>query len=109
MQRDLLTFLFTTFNLLRLMSYAPQLLSNARDDNRASAISFSCWMIWIGANATTALYAWVTLADERLALINAFNTACCVAVVLLTAYKRFRAPSRTRSMERSTQTGPLES
>ncbi len=109
MQRDLLTFLFTTFNLLRLMSYAPQLVSIIRDDNQASAISFSCWMIWIGANATTALYAWITPADERLALINAFNTACCVAVVLITAYKRLFAPSRTRPMERTTRTTSLES
>lgn len=109
MQRDLLTFLFTAFNLLRLMSCAPQLLSIVRDDNRLGSISFSCWMIWIGANATTALYAWVTLADERLALINAFNTACCVAVVLLTAYRRLRSASHARTVERTTRTGSLES
>lgn len=109
MQRDLLTFLFTAFNLLRLMSYAPQILSIARDENGATAISFSCWMIWIGANATTALYAWEALADERLALINAFNTVCCVVVVLLTAYKRVRAASRATAIERTTPAGSVES
>jgi hypothetical protein len=54
----------------------------------ATAISFSCWFMWIGANASTALYAWAKLGDLNLALISSFNAVCCAAVLLLACYRR---------------------
>lgn len=86
---DLISIGFGAFNLLRLASYFPQLVAIARDCNGATAISFSSWSIWVGANAMTALYAWINIGDVNLAAISAFNAACCVAVVLLTGWKRF--------------------
>lgn len=95
---DIIAIAFGAFNLLRLASYFPQIAAVARDQHGATAISLSCWSIWIGANGTTALYAWVNLGDMTLALISAFNAACCTAVFGLAVYKRAALRfQRTRS------------
>jgi hypothetical protein len=85
---DLVAAAFGLFNVLRLASYFPQLVAVARDQNGATAISFSCWSIWIGANAATAVYAWINLRDVPLAVVSAFNGICCGAVLTLALYKR---------------------
>ena len=89
---DLIALAFNVFNFLRLASYFPQIVAVARDRQGATAISFSCWTIWIGANASTSVYAWVKLGDANLAFIGAFNAACCLTVLLLAVYKRLVAP-----------------
>jgi hypothetical protein len=95
---DVLGLTFGFFNILRLVSYFPQIVAVARDQNGASAISFSCWSIWIGANGSTGLYAWVKLADVPLAFISGFNAACCAAVLMLAIYKRVTSIRHSRVM-----------
>jgi DMSO reductase anchor subunit len=89
---------FGVFNLLRLGSYLPQIVAVARDRHGATSISFSCWLTWIGANASTALYAGVNVGDTKLCLINAFNAICCAVVLLIAVYKRARTSARGRSL-----------
>lgn len=89
--------LFSFFNLLRLVSYLPQLWRIAQDTHGATAISYSSWGIWIGANASTTAYAWVNLGDRWLAGINGVNAACCAAVCALTAWKRRQWTARHRA------------
>jgi hypothetical protein len=88
---DLPTMAYGFFNLLRLISYAPQMVVLAQDNEGAKAISVSSRVIWTGANFTTAIYAWTRLADVPLSLMNAFNTACCATVLALVIYKRLTA------------------
>lgn len=87
---------YTLCNALRLFSYAPQIVCVARDRDGARAISLMTWWLWVVANATTALYAWVNLGDVPLALLNALNAACCLAVVVLTTWKRMAPGSFAR-------------
>lgn len=85
---DLVTAAFAFFNMLRLTSYFPQIIAIARDRDGARSISFMCWSIWVGANASTAAYAWLRLGDAGIALISIFNATCCLVVIALAAYKR---------------------
>ena len=88
---DLIAIAFGVFNSLRLVSYLPQILAVARDRHGAVTISFSCWAIWIGANVSTALYAWTHLDDISLVAVSVLNTAGCGTVLALALVKRFVA------------------
>jgi hypothetical protein len=102
---DVIAAAFGIFNVLRLVSYLPQILAVARDNGSASAISISCWTIWIGANTSTALYAGLNVGDFALALISLFNAGCCAAVLVLALHKRLRARPGVDSLNQP-ETGP---
>jgi hypothetical protein len=79
---------FTIFNTLRLVSYLPQMYTIARDANGATAISYSTWILWLAANASTAVYSGYNLDDPTMAWVNGINAVCCAIVIMLTAFKR---------------------
>src|SRR5262245_2581163 len=81
-------FLFVMFSALRIISYLPQIYRVAADENGASAISYSTWALWVGANVSTALYAGINLRDPYLAFVSVIYAICCVTVIVLTAIKR---------------------
>jgi len=85
---DVSYWLFAIFNVLRIVSYLPQIYRVATDPYGASAIAYSTWSLWTAANASTALYAAHNVSDLPLAAINLLNAVCCLLVVLLTIYKR---------------------
>jgi hypothetical protein len=82
--------LFAGFSSLRMVSYLPQIYRVAVDGSGASAISYSTWGLWVGANITTALYAFNNLGDPYLGWVSLVYAGCCIAVILLTMAKRRR-------------------
>jgi len=79
-----------------MVSYLPQIYRVAVDGSGATAISYSTWGLWVGSNASTALYAAVNLQDNYLATVNGLNTVCCVIVICLTFVKRRAFPAEPR-------------
>jgi hypothetical protein len=80
--------LFAAFSGLRIFSYIPQIQKVANDTNGASAISYSTWGLWTGANIATALYTGINLGDRYLAAVSGLYAGCCLTVITLTAIKR---------------------
>jgi hypothetical protein len=83
---------FTVFSGLRLVAYVPQICKVARDENGASAISYTTWALWTGNNISTGLYAAINLSDLLLAGASTLYAVCCLTVIAITASKRHRAP-----------------
>jgi uncharacterized membrane protein len=86
---------FAAFSGLRTISYVPQIIRIAKDCSGASAISYPTWLLWTGANVTTATYAATNLNDAWLAFVSSIYAVCCIVVIALTAIKRLAAHRRT--------------
>src|SRR4051812_21989501 len=100
MQISDLTFMgFLGLGGIRCLSYLPQIVRIARDDNGASAISYITWFSWIFANLTTALYAVFNLGDVYLATVSVLYAFFCTVVLLLTVFKRLQYRNRTRLLK----------
>lgn len=86
----LLTWAFTLFNSVRVLSYLPTMLtiwhSGSSDQH-----SLWTWLTWLGANATMAawLYEHNGRRLNRAIVVNIGNAAMCAATTLLIAWFRF--------------------
>ncbi len=79
---------FTACNSLRVLAYLPQILRIARDTGGAAAISYTTWSLFALSHLSTVAYAALTLRDTTMVLVFAANTACCLAIVGATFWKR---------------------
>ena len=70
---------FAACNSLRIFAYIPQIRKAARDENGASAISYTTWILFFIAHLSTVAYAIVNRSDWGLATCFAVNAACCLA------------------------------
>ena len=84
------------FSGLRIFSYVPQIVRVAKDCNGASAISYPTWLLWTGANASTAMYAATNLNNVWLAFVSSVYGVCCVVVIVLTMFSDWLNGERKR-------------
>lgn len=82
--------LFTAANTVRALAYIPQIVKAARDQNGATAISYTTWGLFLFSHLTTILYAVVYLGDAIMALVFLGNALACLAIVAVTFIKRRR-------------------
>lgn len=85
---------FAILNSIRVIAYVPQVVKAARDENGASAISFTTWSLFFFSHLTTILYAIVCQGDLLMALIFLGNAVACMAIVGVTLFKRRAAVRR---------------
>jgi uncharacterized protein with PQ loop repeat len=80
--------IFAACNGARIIAYVPQLLKAATDKNGAVSISLMTWLLFCIANLSTVAYALINRSDWWLAACFAGNALCCVAIVVITSWKR---------------------
>ena len=85
--------IFAACNSVRIIAYVPQIVRVGRDTNGATAISYTTWALFAVSHLSTVAYALIVVSDPRLAVVFAGNAACCVVILILTAYKRARHAS----------------
>ncbi len=81
---------FAACNSLRIVAYIPQIRKAATDENGASAISCTTWVLFLVAHLSTVAYAIVNRSDWGLAACFAANAVCCLAIVAVAYCKRRR-------------------
>jgi hypothetical protein len=85
---------FTLTNSLRVLAYVPQMLKAARDENGASAVSYSTWTLFLVSHLTTIAYALVGPGDLVMASIFLANAFACLTIIAITFVKRRRYAAR---------------
>jgi hypothetical protein len=85
---------FALLNGGRTVAYFPQMIRVYRDPHGAVAVSLLTWMLFAAANIATVCYALTASDDRIMAAVFALNAVGCLAIVGLTAFKRFDVAHR---------------
>lgn len=87
---------FALLNGGRAIAYFPQMIRVYRDPHGAAAVSVATWALFAASNVATVGYALTVANDLVVAIVFAMNSAGCLAIVGLTAFKRLSVtPRRT--------------
>jgi hypothetical protein len=92
---DLTLLAFTTSNSIRVVAYAPQIWQAATDRNGAYAISCTTWGLFLASHLATVAYALVNRADWTMAAVFLANSAGCLAILALVAWRRISHRRKT--------------
>ena len=80
--------LFTICNMIRILGYFPQMVLSLRDTSGGASTSIATWLMFFSANTSAAAYAQVNANDPLMAFLFGLNALCCLAIALLTFWKR---------------------
>lgn len=93
-------YVYIFFNIFRLFAYVPQIVALAKEESQAKVISLFTYWMWVGANFSTGLYAQLKTGDTWLMLTSYLNGVCCLIVISMVIFKRFKyAPSKLMKEE----------
>jgi uncharacterized protein YjiS (DUF1127 family) len=81
---------FAACNSARVLAYIPQIVRIAHDQNGSPGVSCLTWAGFATANFSTVAYALVTSA-WIMAAVFGVNAVFCLAIVTLTAWRRFQS------------------
>jgi uncharacterized protein YjiS (DUF1127 family) len=81
---------FAACNSARVLAYIPQIVRIAHDQNGSPGVSCLTWAGFAAANFSTVAYALVASA-WIMAAVFGVNAVFCLAIVTLTAWKRFQS------------------
>lgn len=98
---ELSLLVFAACNALRVIAYLPQIAALVRRPDAAASFSHTSWVLFTSANASTAAYAWLVLADAVIASFNALSTLCGVILIGLALWRRVQLLVRFRGLART--------
>jgi len=85
-----ISWLYLLTNTVRILFYAPQILSVFRADDGARSVAITTWGFWTFANLTALLYGWMVIRDPGFTLIFVGNFVCTGLVTAIASHKRWR-------------------
>jgi uncharacterized protein YjiS (DUF1127 family) len=91
---ELAVLAFAACNSARVLAYIPQIVSIARDQSGSPGVSCLTWAGFAAANFSTVAYALVESA-WIMAAVFGVNAVFCLAIVMLTAWRRIQSGGGT--------------
>jgi hypothetical protein len=86
-QADLPLIAFAVCNALRISAFFPQMILLACRPGTAASFSHATWVLFLAANLSTAVYAFVVLSDTVLGIVHAISALCCGVLIGLALWR----------------------